>query len=195
MRTLIGRSAAKPEIQSQAALRSPFANLLPRGILLALGLLALACGKPAPPQLEETALGHWRAEILPAHRGKILIVPVWASWCQTCPELFPSLDTLAFEYEARGVVVEGLCLDDADDPSAVAEARALLSEQQTSFHNYLLRAEISQALAQLDLAGLPSVLVYDAQGELRYRLEGDAYENRIEGGDIAGAIESLQLKQ
>jgi thiol-disulfide isomerase/thioredoxin len=136
-------------------------------------------------------LSHWREQILPAHHGKILVVPVWASWCQTCAELLPSLGTLARDYEPRGVAVIGLCADDADDPSAVGEARALLNEQQTPFHNYLLRSEISQVLAQLDLGGLPAVLVYDAQGELRYRLEGDAFENQIDAGDIAGAIESL----
>jgi thiol-disulfide isomerase/thioredoxin len=159
--------------------------------LVALSLFALACGKPALPQLQETSLSHWREEIVSAHRGKILVVPVWASWCQTCAELLPSLGTLAREYETRGVLVEGLCLDDVDDSSAVGEASALLNEQQTSFHNYLLRSEISQALAQLDVGGLPAVLVYDAQGELRYRLEGDAFENRIEAGDVVGAIESL----
>ena len=162
-----------------------------RSALLALSLLALACGKSAPPQLEETSLDNWQGQILPVHRGKILVVPVWASWCQTCAELFPALSTLAREYETRGVEVVGLCVDDADDASALGEARALLGEQQTSFHSYLLRAEISQALAQLDLAGVPAVLVYDAQGQLRYRLEGDAFENRIEAGDVTGAIESL----
>jgi thiol-disulfide isomerase/thioredoxin len=191
LQTLSGVSAAGPAFQTHAASRARFAALLLWSALLALSLLALACGKPAPPQLEETSLGNWQGQILPAHRGKILVVPVWASWCQTCAELLPSLSTLAGEYETRGVEVVGLCVDDADDLPALGEARQLLNEQQAPFHNYLLRSEISQTLAQLDLGGLPAVLVYDAQGELRYRLEGDAFENRIEAADVTGAIESL----
>jgi len=43
--------------------------------------------------------------------GKILVLNFWASWCTTCLEEVPSLDTFQREYGPKGVVVLGVSVD------------------------------------------------------------------------------------
>ena len=159
-------------------------------LFLLLLCLALSCGTVVP-QLEEISLSRWREQIPGAYRGKILVVTAWAGWCRSCVEVFPDLVRIARIYQPRGVVFAGVCLDDAADQPALEEARKLVEEQQVPFATYLLRSEISEALAELDAQGIPLVLLYDATGELRYQLEGDDFDNEISPADIEDAIESL----
>lgn len=160
-------------------------------LLLCLALASCGAEAPQPPQLEEISLSRWREQIPGAYRGKILVVTAWAGWCRSCVDVFPDLVRIARIYQPRGVAFAGVCLDDAADQPALEEARKLVEEQQVPFATYLLRSEISEALAELDAQGIPLVLLYNATGELRYQLEGDDFDNEISPADIEDAIESL----
>lgn len=113
------------------------------------------------PGLELTLLdgGTWSAA---SARGTVLVVDVWASWCKPCRKGFPALDALATRPD---VTVVAVSIDED-----VAAIRAFLAEVP-------LRAPVAHDATQevtrppLSIARLPTVLVVDAGGVIRHRIE------------------------
>lgn len=140
-------------------------------------LAALAsCGAPAPhelqtvPRSEAQALppveyrlrggGVWRST---AARGKVVVIDVWATYCKPCRKAFPRLDRI--HALGSGVVVIGVSVDEDD---AVVEA--FLRETPAGFAIGRDPAETVK-LAPLLLSQLPTVLVLDREGRVRFRGE------------------------
>ncbi len=48
------------------------------------------------------------------HRGKILVLNFWATWCPPCREEMPELSVLHQQYQSKGVEVLGLAIDDVE---------------------------------------------------------------------------------
>lgn len=59
---------------------------------------------------------------LSQHRGKVVMLDFWATWCPPCVEEMPSLVRLAQQYESKGLVFVAANRDDPD------EAASLVSE-------------------------------------------------------------------
>src|ERR1043165_4137524 len=49
---------------------------------------------------------------LSEHRGKVVLVNFWASWCEPCRDETPGLVKVAAEYRDRGLDVTGVAMDD-----------------------------------------------------------------------------------
>jgi thiol-disulfide isomerase/thioredoxin len=78
-------------------------------VLLAAGLsAALAAGpRPAPSGLEIEDLQGSRHR-LADHRGKVVMLNFWGTWCPPCVEELPALGRLATELEGRPFVMLGV---------------------------------------------------------------------------------------
>ena len=91
---------------------------------LAVCLLACAGDTTDPGRLERLSadgLKQW----LSAHRGEVIVINLWATWCRPCLEEIPELVRLAEAYAGEGVVVVGIAMDDpADLDSVVAPFKA-----------------------------------------------------------------------
>jgi|GEM_PF-3413602 len=137
-------------------------------------LFALACGgggrpltaKPASssmlmPALEVRLLTGASWSPVDA-RGQVVVLEVWATYCKPCREAFPRLDRLA---KTPGVTVIGLAVD--DDDAAVA---TFLAEVPVEFA-IARTTEDAAAQAPLSITRLPTVIVLDRAGRVRYRGE------------------------
>ncbi len=150
---------------------------------LALGAIALgmACSHSAPPP-EPSPPAHigtldeagW-ARLLEQHRGRVLLVNYWATWCEPCREEFPLLVRLDRTYRARGLSVVGISMD---EPESVPAIQQFLKSQGAQFASY--RHDFHNFAAQVDSinpewgGGIPATFLYDRQGKLVRSWEGAA---------------------
>lgn len=144
-----------------------------RSVLLS-SVLAAACASAPPPP---TAVPADQAAPLPALTyplrdggtwssaalaGKVAVIDVWASYCLPCKHSFPHLNDLAAD---PGVAVVGLSVDEDD-----AAVDAFLAEVPARFPIARDRTQSVEA-APLGIHKLPTVLVVDAAGRIRLRLD------------------------
>ena len=54
------------------------------------------------------------AEAIASHRGKVVLVDFWATWCLACTELFPHTVALHHRFADDGLVVLSVSFDDPE---------------------------------------------------------------------------------
>ena len=158
--------------------------------ILVASLVIAVCCSWFQADLEPLTSEEW-ATVVEAHKGRLLVVNVWASWCRSCVELFPSVVDLSNQYNPDRIQFLSLSIDDSNDSAALDQAQQFLDNQGADFPHYLLAHDITRALESLGLESIPAVMVYDAEGRLRHRLQGDDDEIEVSPADLRDAIESL----
>jgi thiol-disulfide isomerase/thioredoxin len=121
------------------------------------------------------------------HRGKVVLVDYWATWCQPCRELFPHTVRLHRELAGRGLVVLSVSVDDPEEQPAVRE---FLTRQQAAFENFISRYGAgSQSFEAFHIADgtVPCVQLYDRSGKMARQFSGAS----IDPAEIREAVQSL----
>lgn len=150
---------------------------LPRiltGPAVALALACAACaqhdrqGVRAGEPFPQLAVARIEAEgeiALPGEADGVLVVNVWATWCEPCRREMPSLEKLHRRLAASGGRVVGITVDDDRRLAAeFARARGLTFENaQAAAH------ELSAG--PLAVSRFPTTFVVDARGVVRWREE------------------------
>ena len=76
------------------------------GILVALTAAGLAAAQLVP--LDTAAY----TRMLASHRGKVVLVDFWATWCPLCAETAPEMKRLYEQYHTNGLEIVGINFDD-----------------------------------------------------------------------------------
>ena len=94
-------------------------------------------------------------------RGQVVMVNFWASWCEPCRTEFPLLDQMYRKYKGAGFTLLGVNVE----PDA-AKAEEFLARTPVSFPiAYDADSRVSQ---QYRVSGMPSTLLIDRRGQLRW---------------------------
>jgi thiol-disulfide isomerase/thioredoxin len=103
-------------------------------------------------------------------RGSVVLLDVWATWCEPCRDALPIYEDLAKEYGARGLKVYALNVD--EDARAIP---AFLKEEKVSLP-VLLDANAEVAEKTLGVKMMPTTFILDRRGVVRFVHEGFAAE-------------------
>jgi thiol-disulfide isomerase/thioredoxin len=107
--------------------------------------------------------------------GKVVIIDFWATWCQPCKKEMPGYQKLLDRYGSRGFVVIGFKFDtmmDMEDPALFAKKAGV------RYPLAVAADDLKQKFGGIE--GLPTTLLYDRQGLLRYKVIGFEYTDIIE---------------
>ncbi len=103
------------------------------------------------------------------YQGKVVVINFWATWCGPCHMETPWLVELRDQYHKQGLELIGIAVDSLNeyDPADVAK---FAQEHRVSYPLVMATPEVVEAYSPLSL--LPTTLVVDRQGRIRYRHEG-----------------------
>jgi cytochrome c biogenesis protein CcmG/thiol:disulfide interchange protein DsbE len=121
--------------------------------------------QPAPSLSGKTLPGkHFD---LAALRGSVVLINVWASWCEPCRTELPVVTAAARGWSAYGLVLVGL--DVRDDPG---QARALLAQLDPQATMTVVADPAGAAAVDWGVRGVPETFVIDRSGLLRVWAQG-----------------------
>jgi thiol-disulfide isomerase/thioredoxin len=127
-------------------------------------------------------------KILAAHRGNVVLVDFWATWCGPCVEEFPHTVDLWRKYSQRGLAVVSVSMD---SPKSEPQVRAFLEKQEARFDNLLSSYDSPlEATKAFGLPGpVPCYRVYGRDGELKREFSVDPKAARqFTAADIEAAV-------
>ena len=97
---------------------------------------------------------------LQQHRGTVVFLNFWATWCPPCKEEMPSMERLYRRFRGRGFTILAISLDSGDLGKVAAFVKAL----DLTFPIGLdLKAEVANRYA---IRGLPGSFLIDRSGDI-----------------------------
>jgi thiol-disulfide isomerase/thioredoxin len=139
-------------------------------------LAALLAPAPLSP-IDEGGYG----KLLASHRGRVVLVDFWATWCEPCRAEMPALAGLEKKWRARGLV---LLTVSADEPEQERDARAFLAGAGVTGTAYIKRARSDEdfinAIDRKWTGALPALFLYDRQGRKAASFIGETEASEIE---------------
>jgi len=108
---------------------------------------------------------------LKQHRGKVVVLDFWATWCPPCRASIPELAKMQDKYRDKGLVVLGISTDDkrkASDEYLQSFCKKLKINYVVLRYDY----KVIEDYFGLQAPSLPTVYVIDREGRVRDKLVG-----------------------
>lgn len=110
---------------------------------------------------------------LASHRGEVVVLNFWASWCLACRDEHAPLSRVATQYRDRGVVFYGVLYNDKPEP-----ARRWIKEMGGQSYATLLDPG-SRTAIDYGLYGVPETFFIDREGRVAYKHIGPVTESLL----------------
>lgn len=122
----------------------------------------VAVGKPIPPYAATSLDG--AATSIADHKGKVVLLNVWATWCAPCREEIPYLQSLHDQHATHGLEVIGVSVD------ARGSEETIRGFQKDFGMRYPIWLDPDERVQTLYLAlGVPASYLIDRDGILRWK--------------------------
>lgn len=103
---------------------------------------------------------------LASHRGRVVVVNFWATWCPPCRAEIPGFISLQNEFQDEDVLFVGISLDE-DGAEAV---RPYAANREINYPILLDGHGVARSFGGVGV--LPTTLLIDRGGHIRFRHEG-----------------------
>jgi len=140
------------------------------------GVVAWAgCSRGLPPeeagkiQVAEVQVAQLEKAIQD-HKGKVILIDCWATWCVPCVKKFPKLVERHQKYASQGLVCMSVSMDKLGAAEQYSKEKVLkfLQEKRATFPNFILIQPDKEEEALVKLIGdcflIPHLALFDRQG-------------------------------
>lgn len=103
-------------------------------------------------------------EILNRHKGKVIYIDFWASWCMPCKEEIPFISKLREKYKRRDIVFLYLAYKDTENAWRKALKEESLEKETNNF--FIINSKNSKILEKIKLELIPRYIIFDKQGNI-----------------------------
>ena len=104
-------------------------------------------------------------EVIGQHKGKIIYIDLWTSWCQPCLQEIPHLNQLLQKYSGKEVVFISI----SSDKQSAAWREAIKKFQLQTEENYqMLHADKAAFYKKNDVKSIPRYLIIGKDGKMLY---------------------------
>jgi cytochrome c biogenesis protein CcmG/thiol:disulfide interchange protein DsbE len=170
----------KPSTSSQIFLYGGLAVLIAAALVVGFvgrdraGVTPVAQRKPMPPlTLELIHGGAWR---LADHRGQVIAINYWASWCAPCWEETPMLEQLSHKLGGSGFEVVGVAVDEHASMEVPQGVTQFIDRLHVTYP-MAITAPMSQLAYGMD--GLPTTILVDRRGRVARTFVGALRESQF----------------
>lgn len=130
-------------------------------------LLAVSITRGQEPDFRLRDLENTWQEYSDLKGTQLTVVDFWATWCQPCVRSIPLLSEMEKEYRNRGVRFIGVSVDGPRNQSKIKPFIQSLGVEYP-----IIRDMDSELMTDLGVTAVPTLLLYDAEGELIFFHEG-----------------------
>jgi cytochrome c biogenesis protein CcmG, thiol:disulfide interchange protein DsbE len=130
-------------------------------------LFPVSVGSKAPPIEGVTLDSAKREKSLADYKGKVVLLNVWATWCEPCRVEMPSIEKLHREFGPRGLAVVAISVD---DPGAESRILDFVKEFGLTFE--VLHDPKQVTTRNYQITGYPETFVIARDGTIRKKLIG-----------------------
>jgi thiol-disulfide isomerase/thioredoxin len=146
------------------------------GVVAVAGLAELVgCARGLSPEeaaqvtVAEVRVGEL-AKAIESHKGKVILIDCWATWCAPCVKKFPKLVERHNKYAGQGLVCMSVSMDQLGAAERYSKEKVLkfLQEKRAAFPNFVLVQPDKEEEALVKLIGdcflIPHLALFDRQG-------------------------------
>jgi len=112
----------------------------------------------AAPEFVTTDL-HGNAQHLSDYKGKVVLINIWATWCEPCRNEMPKLDQLYREKQTQGFVVLGM------SDESIATQQKFLTQVPVTYPLLMVNEQIPKFYREI--AQYPALFLIDREGRLQ----------------------------
>jgi peroxiredoxin len=139
----------------------------------------VGAGAPAPAFSLSDLSG--RPTSLEQHRGRVVLLDFWATWCPPCRVSIPELIEIQNKFAEKGLVILGISMD---DPQMVSDDLLRAFKKQAGINYPILRVneKVLKDYFLDERISIPTMFVIDAKGRITDKLVGfnpGAYEKSV----------------
>jgi cytochrome c biogenesis protein CcmG, thiol:disulfide interchange protein DsbE len=102
------------------------------------------------------------------YRGQVILLNIWATWCDPCKKEMPSMERLHRDLKDRGLAVVAVSIDKPDMESTI---RQFVKDYDLTFDVLYDRAELFRAVYRY--TGVPETYIIDREGVIRRKWIGE----------------------
>ena len=103
------------------------------------------------------------------YKGKVVLVNIWATWCEPCRVEMPSLEKLHREFGPQGLAIVALSVD---DPGEEDHVRQFAKDLGLTFE--ILHDPARKTATSYQATGFPETFVIARDGTIRKKVIGAA---------------------
>jgi cytochrome c-type biogenesis protein len=111
--------------------------------------------------------------------GEVVLVNIWATWCEPCQREMPELEALYEQYGPEGLQVIGVSLDVGGSNERIQE---FATDLGVTFP--LVRDQAGDFQQAFRTSGVPETILIDRSGEIAYQWKGELEAGSLENREL-----------